>query len=266
LTNSNENKKTARRRNITIIVAAFAAFFSVVFYIMMQSRVSHMHIIFPMALGLSVLIVTYLALWTLGAYDKHFWLANILKRCYIICLSIGLVCFIIFLGVIISNSYTEYTDVDVVIVLGAGLRNSAPSLVLASRLDAAIEYTKTREDVPIIVTGGLGQGETVTEAEAMSRYLVARGVDESRIWKEDASTNTRENLAFSMILMEEKGIAPDTAKIAIVSNEFHIYRAKIIAEKAGLSAVGVAAETPGFHRKALYYFREVFALISELRR
>jgi len=179
-------------------------------------------------------------------------------------LSIGLICFLIVQGVLISNSFTENADVDAIIVLGAGLRNNVPSLILASRLNAAIEYSKTQGDVPIIVTGGLGSGEILTEAEAMSRYLIERGVDEYRILKEDASTNTRENLAFSKVILEELGMDTDNIKVAIVSNEFHLLRAKMIAEKAGLDSIGVAAETPGLHRKVLYYFREAFALTAEV--
>jgi len=98
----------------------------------------------------------------------------------------------------------------------------------------------------------------------MSRYLIARGIDEHRIWKEETSVNTRENLIFSAELMKEKGLNIEKIKVAIVSNEFHLYRAKIIAEKEGLNAVGVAAETPGLHRKILYYFREAFSLTAEL--
>ena len=262
--NSNNNNKAQRRRNITIKVTVIAAFFSGIFFILMLLRVSHMHIVFPLTLGLSALLITYLVLWTLCACDKHARLAKNLKRCYIVFLSIGLICFLIVQGVLISNSFTENADVDAIIVLGAGLRNNVPSLILASRLNAAIEYSKTQGDVPIIVTGGLGSGEILTEAEAMSRYLIERGVDEYRILKEDASTNTRENLAFSKVILEELGMDTDNIKVAIVSNEFHLLRAKIIAEKAGLDAIGVAAETPGLHRKVLYYFREAFALTAEV--
>ena len=266
MNSSNNTNKAQRRRNITIIVTVIAALFCGLNFVLLQLRVSHMHIVFPMSLGLSVLLVTYLALWTLSAYDKHARLAKTLKRCYIICISIGLICFLIVQGVLISNSFTENADVDAIIVLGAGLRNNVPSLILASRLNAAIEYSKTQGDIPIIVTGGLGQGEILTEAEAMSRYLIDRGVDEYRILKEDASTNTRENLAFSKTIMEELGMDTDNIKVAIVSNEFHLLRAKMIAEKAGLDAIGVAAETPGLHRKILYYFREAFALTAEVLR
>jgi len=223
-----------------------------------------MHIIFYLVLGLSITMLIFLLLWTLGASVRFSRLAVVLKRCYILCLAIGLAGFLIFQGLIISAAQTEEADVDALIVLGAGLRNGAPSLVLRTRLNAAIAYLERQGDIPVIVSGGLGQGETVTEAEAMFRYLSARGVDESQIWKEKASTNTHENLAFSLAIMEANGLDIENARVAVVSNEFHLYRAKLIAGKAGLDAVGVAAETPGVYLRVLYSFREAFALASEV--
>jgi len=231
---------------------------------LMQSRAPYMHIIFYLVLGLSIIVVAYMVLWTLGANEKYSRPAAIMRRCYFICLAVGLAGFLTFQGLIISGATTEEADVDAVIVLGAGLRNGTPSLVLRTRLNAAVEYLKTQGDIPVIVAGGLGQGETITEAEAMFRYLSARGVDENLIWKEKESTNTHENLTFSLALMEENGMDVENARVAVVSNEFHLYRAKLIAEKAGLDAVGVAAETPGVFLRILYYFREAFALASEV--
>ena len=262
--NKIDNITAKRRRTITIIVAALAAFMSGILLVMMRMRVSNMHIIFYLVLGVSVLLVTFLMLWTLSANEKRRRLAKILRRCYLVCLSVGLAFFLVLQGFIISGAHTEEAEVDALIILGAGLRNSSPSLVLRTRLNAAIRYLETRGDIPIIVSGGLGRGETITEAEAMFRYLTARGVDESLIWKEGESTSTQENLAFSVALMEEKGLDVANATVAIVSNEFHLFRAKLIAERAGLDAVGVAAQTPGAYLRALYFFREAFALASEV--
>jgi len=249
---------------VTIIVAALAAIASGISFVMMRSRVPNMHIIFYLVLGVSAILVTFLILWTLGVIEKYSRLAKILRRCCLTGLAIGLSGFLVLQGLIISGAYTEDADVDVLIVLGAGLRNNAPSMILRTRLNAAIRYLESQSDVPIIVSGGLGIGETVTEAEAMFRYLSARGVDENLIWKEEASTSTRENLAFSLALIEENGLDVDNLKVAIVSNEFHLYRAKLIAGKAGVEAVGVAATTPGTNLRALYFFREAFALANEV--
>ena len=258
------NKLMKRRAYITAVAAVIAFAISGFVFLLMNMRVSHMHVIFMFVLGVSFLILTYMVLWVLGASEKYSRLVKILKRCYIVCLLIGIACFITLQVFIISGSRTDDVEVDAVIVLGAGLINNNPSLILSSRLNAAIEYIQTREDIPIIVTGGLGQGQTITEAEAMARYLVARGVDESRILKEDASTNSHENINFARNVMIDHGMDVENARVAVATNEFHLFRAKIIADKAGFEAYGIAAETPGLHRKLIYYFREAFSLVNEL--
>ncbi|MCL2426733.1 MAG: YdcF family protein [Oscillospiraceae bacterium] len=266
--NENENKQskhvTARRRNITIVATIIAAIICGFFYILTQLRISHMHV-FLMFFGcLSFLVLTYMVLWTLGASEKFSRIARILKRCYFVCLIIGVLCFVILQGLIISGTRTDDVEVDAIIVLGAGLINDRPSLILAYRLNATIEFVQTRDDIPIIVTGGLGPGRTITEAEAMARFLIERGIDENRIWREGASTSTHENINFAIEIMEENGMDVENIRVAIVSNEFHLYRARLVGERAGLNAYGVAAETPGWHRKAIYFFRETFSLANEL--
>jgi len=206
-----------------------------------------------------------MVLWTLAADEKYSRLIRILRLSYFVCVLFGLVCFLILLGLIISGARTdEEKQVDAVIVLGAGLINDKPSLILEARLDAALAYLQMQEDIPVIVTGGLGQGRSITEGEAMARYLIAKGLDESRIWKEESSTSTHENIKFTIETMTENNIDAENITVAIISNDFHLYRARLIAEKAGLDAIGVAAETPGLHRKVIYYFREPFALANEL--
>ena len=261
---TDNNKTMKQRRNTTISATIVAALICGFFFILTQLRVAHMHV-FLMFFGcLSFVILAYMVLWTLSASEKYSRLARILKRCYFVCLIIGILCFVILQGLIISGARTDDVEVDVVIVLGAGLINDRPSIILASRLNAAIEFTQTRPDIPIIVTGGLGVGRTVTEADAMADFLIARGVDDNRIWREYASTSTHENINFAIEIMEANGIDIENARVAIVSNEFHLYRARLVGERAGLNAYGVAAETPGWHRKAIYFFRETFSLANEL--
>jgi len=258
------NPLIRQRLKLTIIVVVLALFICVSFLILTRLNVSHSHVFLLFFTGIFALIISYMVLWTLGANVKYSRIVRILKRCYFAVVSIGLIWFIILQVLIISGSHTDYeTKTDAVIVLGAGLINNRPSLILASRLNAAMEYSQKHKDIPIIVTGGLGQGQTVTEAEAMARYLIARGVDETQIWKEELSTNSHENINFALEIMQENGIDTENATVAIVSNEFHLYRAKIVAKKAGVEAIGVAAETPGFHRKLIYFFREAFSLTNE---
>ncbi|MCL2226865.1 MAG: YdcF family protein [Oscillospiraceae bacterium] len=253
-----------RRLSIMIMAAIFVVLVNGAALRLMLLRASHMRIIFSLVFGMSVILVTFLGLWVLGASGRFSRIAKVLRRCFIVCLVVGFAGFLVFLGLIVSGAHTEEADVDVLIVLGAGLRNDAPSSVLQTRLDAAIRYLETREGVPVIVSGGLGRGEAITEAEAMFRYLSARGIDESLIWKEGASTNTHENVFFSRDLMKERGMDVENVKVAIVSNEFHLFRAKLIAGNAGFDAVGVAAQTSSAMLRTLYFFREAFALASEI--
>jgi len=259
-----DSRISRRRRIITIASAVLAAIVTGVTFAMMRQRVPNMHIIFYLVLGMMALLLICLVIWTLSASEKYSRLAKTLRRGFIICLAIGILCFSILQGLIISGSHSDDADVDCIIILGAGLRNGYPSLVLSTRLNAALDYLKGRGDIPVIVSGGLGRGESVTEAEAMYRYLKARGVDERLIWKEDASTNTQENLAFSRAIMEEMGLDVGNIKVAVVTNEFHLYRAKLIAEKAGLNAFGIAADTPCAQLHILYSFREAFSLSNEI--
>jgi len=264
-THNADKKTTGRRRMIAIILCVPAAILSGIFLVLTLMKVPYMHVVFYLTLGFSALLVIYMVLWTLCLSEKYARLATILRRCYLVCFAVGLAFFLTLQGLIISGSHTDVSEADCLIVLGAGLRNGAPSLILRRRLNAAVNYLGERgDDIPVIVTGGLGRGETVTEAEAMFRYLRDRELDESLIWKEEASTSTRENLAFSLAVMEENGLDIESTKVAVVTNEFHLFRAKLIAGKQGLDVVGIAAETPGVFVRILYSFREAFALASEL--
>ena len=222
-----------------------------------------MSIVFYYSVMLTVVILARLIIHALYENDKYLKLALILHRCFITCLIVGVAGFAILQILIFSGSRTQDADIDCIIVLGAGLYGEVPSRILVSRLDAALDYLHTRKNVPIIVSGGQGPGETITEAEAMFRYLVRNGADASLILKEDSSTNTSENIAYSTFVMEEIGLDISTSTIAIVTNEFHLYRAKHIANAHGLEVVGVAAKTPYPTLRILYHFREAIALMKE---
>jgi uncharacterized SAM-binding protein YcdF (DUF218 family) len=129
--------------------------------------------------------------------------------------------------------------VDYIIILGARVKGEIPSLALQYRIDAAADYMKKNKETIAIASGGQGPGEDITEAEAIKRGLVALGIPSRRILLEDRSTDTVENIRFSKELIPnhlEKGL--------IVTNDFHLYRAKSIAKDHGLSLKGIPAETP----------------------
>lgn len=152
---------------------------------------------------------------------------------------------------------------DAVIVLGAGVNGTEPSLALRTRLDAALAYLEENPDVPVVLTGGQGYGEEITEARCMYDYLTARGVDGSRLILEEQASSTAENFAYSKVLLEERGVDPATDLVAVVTNDFHIARSKLIAARQGYGhAFGVAAQLPWKHLEVNYCLREAAAMVK----
>ena len=149
-----------------------------------------------------------------------------------------------------------------VIVLGCQVKGERPSLMLTGRMDAAIRYLQDHPDVLCVVSGGKGDGEMITEAECMFRYMTARGIEPDRILCEDRSTSTRENLLFSLQILREKGLQ-DIRDVALVTNEFHACRAHLIAKKLGLKAGIVPAASPWWLLPS-FYVRELFGLLYQI--
>lgn len=153
--------------------------------------------------------------------------------------------------------------VDAVIVLGAGVNGETPSAALWSRIRAAEEYLKGHPGVPVVLSGGQGPGESITEAEAMRRALWTDSeAENARYLLEDRSTSTAENFRFSKEILRESGLDTDTALIAVVTNDFHCFRAHMIAQRQELHIVDVPAELPWWWLTANYYVREAFAVVK----
>ncbi|MBD8523192.1 YdcF family protein [Lysinibacillus fusiformis] len=126
------------------------------------------------------------------------------------------------------------------IILGAKVKpGGVPSLSLKSRLEVAVPYLVKYPQVKVIVSGGQGPDEDRTEASVMREYLEQNGIDATRIIEEDQSTSTYENLVFSKELLPK-----ETKKITIVSNDFHLKRAKYLAESLDFEVDVVSAKTP----------------------
>ena len=114
-----------------------------------------------------------------------------------------------------------------------------------------------------MLTGGQGYGEEITEAQCMYNYLTERGVDADQLILEESASNTAENFAFSRELLKEAGVDPSADTVAVVTNDFHIARAKLLAARNGYGyAVGVPAELPWIHLEINYYLREAFAMVK----
>lgn len=145
------------------------------------------------------------------------------------------------------------------IVLGCQVRGTTPSLLLSYRIQAAADYLTAHPETVAVLSGGIGSGEDISEAECMCRALTAKGIDPKRLYLEAESTNTQENLRFSKALMEREGL---TGPVAVVSSDFHIYRALQMAEDIGLDAQGLAACSKYRFSTPTYMLREAMALIQ----
>ena len=173
---------------------------------------------------------------------------------------IGLVLFATIEVTVVNAAHTDKNpEAPYLIVLGAGVNGSEPSLSMLYRLDSAKEYLNDYTETKVIVSGGQGVGENISEAECMRLWLTDNGVSEDRIIMEDKSTSTYENLRNSLEIIKEKGGDP-TAKIAVLSQEYHLYRAKFYARELGADAVGVAASTVNKVMMVSYTMREAFAV------
>lgn len=165
-------------------------------------------------------------------------------------------------GMIYMNAGTQITgEPEVMVVLGAKLWNHAPSPVLESRLDAAADYLEEHPNMLVVVTGGMGDDEPVSEASCMAQILEKRGIPKDRILLEEKATNTFENLKNSKALLEKQGYSTD--RLLVVTNGAHLARVKLLARRCGLEIDTLSAPVPGgIGYKTYFRARESAALVK----
>ncbi|MBQ2939442.1 MAG: YdcF family protein [Clostridia bacterium] len=146
-----------------------------------------------------------------------------------------------------------------VIVLGCAVNYDHPSAMLASRLDTAYDYLVEHPDAVAVLAGGHDPQDAISEAECMYRYLTEKGIAAERLYKEERSTSTYENLLFAEEIIAEHGLNRD---LLLVTNEFHEYRAIHIAGKLGFEAYALPAPSK-WGLLPTYYVRELLAIVRE---
>lgn len=179
--------------------------------------------------------------WIGGILIVVFLLVFIVTECVIVC----------------YGSKEPQAGAEYVLVLGAQVKGKNPSYALQARLDVAYAYAKNNPDTIVIVSGGQGFGEDVTEAYAMSEYLKQKGLEEKRILLEDQSTSTYENIQFSKKLMRSPN-----ASVVLVTNDFHAYRGVGVAKKQGLNNVEGLGAPIKWYTIPNQYVREAFAVVK----
>lgn len=156
---------------------------------------------------------------------------------------VGMALFVTVEGLILTQFNAKaQPGAEYCLVLGAQWKTTGPSEVLRRRLDKAVAYLEENQDTMVIVSGGQGGNEPVAEAVGMREYLINAGIAEERILVEDMSSNTYENLVFSGQLIDR-----ENARVVIVTNNFHVFRAVKIAGKQGYGNVeGLAASSVSY--------------------
>lgn len=160
---------------------------------------------------------------------------------------------------IVSACHNTLQGNETLVVLGSQVKRSGPSAMTRYRLNAAIEVLNRYPDMICVLSGGQGADEPWSEAQGMSDYLIDRGISKDRLYLEDRSTNTRENLSFSKMVIMDNDL---NEHMAIVSNDFHVYRAGRIAKRLGIEANLVPAKSI-FALLPAFYIRELYAIFAD---
>ena len=149
-------------------------------------------------------------------------------------------------------------NLDYIIVLGAHVNGVRLSKALLERTRRALEYLEKNPKTRAVLSGGQGEGETISEAEAMCRYLEDHGISRERLILEDRSTNTKENLDFSLALIGDLN-----APIGVVTNHFHVFRGVAIGKKCGCKNIYPISSRYRSWRLVIYIPREILAIIKD---
>ncbi|MBO5468506.1 MAG: YdcF family protein [Lachnospiraceae bacterium] len=185
----------------------------------------------------------------------------VLVEAVVVC---GCLVFVVIEGLIIAESVKQpQNEADYLIVLGAKVNGTTPSLILQYRINKAAEYMKKHPGMKAIVSGGQGADEGISEAEAMKNGLLSSGIAAERILVEDQSTSTKENLDYSQKLLTEAGGSVKESKVIVVTTDFHVLRAVGIARKAGYEQVEGLAAKSVWYLIPTNYVREFMAVVKD---
>jgi uncharacterized SAM-binding protein YcdF (DUF218 family) len=248
------------KRKVDLIIGVFLVIYVICINLFL-GKISFSEVFFVLGVGL---IIYHYTKKQIKEYIKS---KKIIKNLCIIvkyCIVGFLLMFIIIETAIVvfpkkNEDYSSY-----VIVLGAGVKGETPSITLRQRLDKTIEYINNQDKkTNIIVSGGQGRGEDISEAEAMKRYLVEKGIDENIIIMENKSTSTNENLMFSKKILEEssnKNISD--LDIKIITSDFHAFRSNMIGKKLGYNNISFYTNKTLPALIPVMYSREFLAVVK----
>lgn len=176
-----------------------------------------------------------------------------------ILVGIGFLGFIIMEGIIIYASLGKpESHAEYLIILGAKVNGSSPSLILQYRIEAGAEYLKQNPETMVIASGGQGADEGISEAQCIYNELVRLGIEPERILLEEQSTSTKENLLFSAEFLQK-----EKSSVVVTTTDFHIFRAVQLAKKCGYENVSGNRAKSVWWLIPTNYTREFFAILKD---
>ena len=234
------------------IVAIIFVLLSVWFMLPIFKGVLHIGMIYPVLIFLFTAAV--LCFWDKfkAFFKKH----KIIFRGLIVAFILGMAVIVVPLGFMIAASVDTPPENATVIVLGCQVKGDKPSRMLYDRCQSALNFLKANPKSVCVASGGQGNGENISEAKAIFNFLTENGISADRIYLDEKSTNTSENLSFSADIIKENGLPTD---VAIASDNFHQLRAEIFAKKNGLTAYSAGNPTYLFVAPG-YWTREILAV------
>jgi len=158
------------------------------------------------------------------------------------------------------KSPEQISKLNYVVVLGAGLDGDKVSARLKGRLDETLKYYKINKEITIIVSGGQGKDELISEAEAMKHYLVSNGVSSGQVIEESQATSTIENIKFSRKILKKLGAL--NKEVLIITSDYHSFRAHMIANELEINNQSLAFKTSLLVRSN-YMIREYITIIKD---
>jgi uncharacterized SAM-binding protein YcdF (DUF218 family) len=167
----------------------------------------------------------------------------------------GIVYTVALTAVLVTSQHDQRRPVDAIIVLGAAQYNGRPSPVLRARLDHAIGLYREGYAPLIVVTGGVGRGDTLSEAIVGRRYLVAREVPDESVIAQPVGRNTRSSMTAVGQWLHGRGLR----RVLLVSDPFHMLRLRLEARRIALEAYTSPTESSPISDNPVLELRYLFA-------
>ena len=181
---------------------------------------------------------------------------------------LAVLAFAVLEGIVLSGGRTRVAAGDgapeVMVIFGCKVDPDGPSILLRDRLDTALGYLEAHPDMTVVVAGGQGSDGPVSAAQAMYDYLTAHGVDGENIVLEENSSNTWENIRYTLELFQD-GTVESTGKILAVSNGFHLTRIRMLWDReweGTYTLSTLAAPSSHVPSRLKMYIREPLALVK----